>query len=437
MVFATSLLPAQSSSSTADNRPNQEGFLTWAKTQAVPLQTLESSRDDSDLQALKISIGEARVVALGEPAHGFHETLALRNRVFRFLVEQCGFNAIALEAGLAESHRIAAFISGGPGSAEQVAGDLTIGDPAVDDVELLRWMREYNASPGHARKVELYGMDMQLIGLPGATTPSHAALDQSLAYLDRADSASARRMRTALAPYVDRLSVAKYATLSVQEHDGLSAALDDLVALFEHQRPTLLTADSSAAYDWAYRNAIVARQTDRFVRAQPADTPGKIPPEAWRSMNARDASMAENVIWSLNRAGPQTRVLVYAHNVHIKNAPTEGGVWSAFARPPHATGQYLRLALGRDLVIVGTSVPPPTGVSLVDGLESGLSKVGWPCFFLDLRTAPSDSLAAAWLAARRPMEANQVTFMTLSPGTAFDALVFIDKVTPARRIKRE
>lgn len=433
-IFITSSVQAQPDLETPADPSGRQRFVKWAQTHAFPLQNSEVPRGDSDLQPLKSSIGGARVVALGEPAHGIHETLALRNRLFRFLVEHGGFNVIALEAGLAESHRIADFVAGGPGSAEQVAGDLTLGDPAVDDVELLRWMREYNASPGHPRKVKLYGMDMQLIGLPGATTPSHAALDQALAYLDRVDPAPARQTRAILAPYLDRLSVAKYASLSSLEHDGLSAALDDLIALFERQRPAFITVDSKAAYDWAYRNALVARQTDRLVRVQPPETPGKIPPEAWRTMNARDAAMAENVTWILEREGPQARVLVYAHNAHVKNAVTEGGVWSAFARPPNATGQYLRLALGHDLMIIGTSFAPAAAAPL-DGLDLALSEVGVPRFFLDLRTTPRDPLVTAWLTARRPMQANQVTFMTLSPSTAFDALLFIDGVTPARRIK--
>lgn len=48
-------------------------------------------------------IGKARVVALGEPMHGAHEPMAFRNRLIRFVVEQMGFTAVALESGFTES----------------------------------------------------------------------------------------------------------------------------------------------------------------------------------------------------------------------------------------------------------------------------------------------------------------------------------------------
>lgn len=57
-----------------------------------------------------------------------------------------------------------------------------------------------------------------------------------------------------------------------------------------------------------------------------------MPPGAWSAMSARDAAMADNVRWVLSREGPGGRVLVFAHNQHVKNAPTEGGVWISLER---------------------------------------------------------------------------------------------------------
>src|SRR4051794_10770729 len=63
----------------------EDGFAKWATTYAVPLTTVESESNDSDLLPLESAIGTARVVALGEPMHGAREPLAFRNRLFRFL----------------------------------------------------------------------------------------------------------------------------------------------------------------------------------------------------------------------------------------------------------------------------------------------------------------------------------------------------------------
>jgi hypothetical protein len=53
-------------------------------------------------------------------------------------------------------------------------------------------------------------------------------------------------------------------------------------------------------------------------------------------------------------------------------------------------------------------------------------------FVLDLRTARADPGAAAWLAGRRALRTNGETSVTLSPGAAFDALFYVDSLTPSR-----
>jgi len=427
MIAKPSLNYAQAMLSKSDIDSNSQSFVSWAKDHVQPLQNSDNATGTADLQPLKKILGKTRIVALGEPAHGLHETVAFRNRLFCFLVENCGFTTIVLEAGLAETRLAADFIAGKGGTAEAAVRKQTIGNPAPETIALLEWMRTYNSNPAHRVKLQIYGMDMQLIGFPGDTTPSHAALDQALAYLNHTDPPSGREMSTAFSPYLSRLSVAKYPLLSHQEHDKLSALLDDLIALFERQRIKFIDSSSKEAYDWGYRNAIVARQTDRMVRVMPPDQPGKIPPEAWRGMNARDAAMAENVAWILNNQHNGGKVLVYAHNGHVKNAPTTGGVWDAFAQAPNSTGQYLRSMFGNDLFIIGTSCNPSAKTAQPGSLDLALLNIGKPCFFLNLSAASGNAPVAKWLASRRPMEANTSSYINLSAGKAFDALVLLNR----------
>jgi erythromycin esterase len=99
-------------------------------------------------------------------------------------------------------------------------------------------------------------------------------------------------------------------------------------------------------------------------------------------------------------------------------------------------GVYLRSALFDDVVIVGTSsaanprglppfVPDPSSI------DAALARVGLPQFLLDLRGPHADRAATIWLAKRRTLRANFTTVLTLAPGKAFDALVYIDTLTPA------
>lgn len=417
---------AQPLDTKGDSLSTDQPFVNWAKEHAFPLQNSDNATGTLDLQPLRKMIGKARVVSLGEPAHGLHEPLVFRNRLFRFLVEECGFTTIVLEAGLAEARLAADFVAGGQATAHAAAGKLTIGRPAAETIELLQWMREYNAKPEHKRKVTFFGMDMQLKGFPKDTTPSHAALEEALAYLNQVDSSSATGMASALAPYWNRLSVANYPLLSAHEHDRLSARLDDLIALFERQRLKYIDISSKERYEWAYRNAVVARQTDRLARVLIVDPSGKILPEAWIAMNTRDAAMAENVLWILNQQIDGGKVLIYSHNGHAENAAMTGGVWDGFAQAPNSTGQYLRSILGKDLFIIGTSFAHALASAQPGSLDKTLLKVGKSRFLLDLRSAAGHPAVAAWLAIPRPMEANMMTYLKPVPSTAFDAILFIN-----------
>ncbi|WP_407425534.1 erythromycin esterase family protein [Arcticibacter sp.] len=419
---------AQASIEITDSSSNRR-FTNWARTNAFPIQNTDRAKGSADLEPLKKIIRNARIVALGEPAHGIHTLLALRNRMFRFLVENLGFTTIVLEAGFAESYVAADFIAGGPGTAQEAAAKLTIGSPSLENVALLQWMRHYNANPAHKHRLKFYGMDMQLRGFPGDTTPSHAAIDEALRYLRQVSPEDAVKLESAIVTYLPRLSVAKYPLLSSEEHNSLSATLDDLIALFERERINFINSSSKNKYEWAYRNAILARQTDRIVRVTSREQPGKISPDAWKAMNARDAAMTDNLIWILNSETERGKVLVVAHNAHVKNEVTTGGVWDSFAKPPNSMGQYLKSIFPKnDVFIIGSSCTPSLVEAHSTSLDRALLQVGKPRFILDLKPASRNPYVSAWLKMRRPMEANKVSYLMLCASDAFDGLLFINEI---------
>jgi erythromycin esterase len=416
---------------------NSDGFERWAAAHALRLAA-DSTSDLIDLRQLAPVIGQARVVALGEPAHGAHEPLAFRNRLFRYLVEELGFTAIAIESALPESRRIQDFVAGGAGDARKLAQEnLSWGFGAFrENDELILWMRAYNANPAHHRKIRFYGMDLRLGG-PTGTTPTPAPIETALSYLARVDSASSRRLRSRLRPLIARLPGTPASSFSQSQLDAMTAAIDDLIALLERERPAFVAATTQADYQWALRTAISARQGDRLFRIDTPDLPGGgIAPAAWRAVNARDAAMAENVHWALAQEGPDGRMLVFAHNAHVQNALTVGGIWDVFERPANAMGMYLRSTLGNDLVIIGTSSAAnarglPRASEDASSLDAALARVGTPHFLLDLRASRDDQAVSSWLGKPHALRANFNTLLSLSPGTAFDALVFVDTLTPA------
>jgi erythromycin esterase len=363
-----------------------------------------------------------------------HEPLAFRNRLFKFLVEQMGFTGIATESSFTGSRAISEFISGKSEIIPSI-GQL----PSAENQELLLWIRAYNADSGHAHKLRFYGIDLDLSGL-GNAYPSPTPIRAALGYAAETIPEAVAPLRVKLEPYLARLPGPgnKPPSFSIAEHDSLTGLIEDLIGLLERDRPKLIAASSKSAYDWAHRNAIVARQADQVFRVSPADVrPGQIPPEAWRAVEARDAAMADNVLWALDREGPSGHLLFIAHNAHVKSAPTQGGVWDVFEYPPNAVGEYLRESLGQDLVIIGMSAghtmhSSPTVHEPIESLDDALGAVGAAPFLLDLRTATPFSLAGKWLTAPKTLIANIDSFFVLSPRQSFDMVFYVEKLTPRR-----
>ena len=303
-------------------------------------------------------------------------------------------------------------------------------------------MRDYNANPAHRRKIRFYGFDISLGGW-GSAIPRPAPFEAALSLLSRADSASADRLRGVLLPVL-RLPDAP-PSLTTDELNVISTAVDELLSRLERNRPVLLVTTSAADYEWGHRNAVLSQQAIRMLRAMPRgmsqDFSAGLPASIWEPLETRDVSMAHNVRWILAQEGTAGRLLVFAHNGHVMNARYRGtGIVSVFAQPPNQLGVYLRSAFGGDLVIIGTSsAANGSGLSAATldttSLDASFARVGPRRFYLDLRSSRYSRDAREWLAQPRLLRANFGAFDLNVPPTAFDVIVFIDTLTPALAVR--
>lgn len=426
---------------TSDPTASSEAFVAWARSHAIPLKSDDpagSLRQTDDMAQVRNIVGTARIVALGEPAHGAHEPLAFRNRLFQYLVENLQFTAIALESGLCESKRVQEFVTGGAGDAAQIARDsISWGFGKFgENVELLRWIRAYNEDPKHPHKVNFYGIDM-CGGDEGGFPHARIALDNVLGYVRRIAPEWEPRPRRSVELLLNDFTDVRYRSLSRTQQDDFRAAIEELVRFFERNQASLIRDSSQAEYQWTHRNLIVAGQLERAFRIWPPDEPGKILPAGlYKVANIRDATMAEDVWWALQREGRAGRLLVFAHNAHIMNASVRGGIWDVFLRSPKTMGQHLRAMFGKNLLIIGASSQEnapgfPLATPDPGGIDETLAAVGIPHYLLDFRPGRLNPPVAAWLAQLHPLRTNFSTELLLRPVDAFDALVFTRRLTPA------
>ena len=447
-------------SSQAQQEESVDAFVAWAREYAIPIATIEPGRGFEDLQPLKDIVGSARVVGLGESVHAAHEFYRVRHRLLEFFVEELGFTAFAMETGFTEAVKINDYVLGRREEPESWKGNwFTWGFGYEEElIELVHWMRRYNEDPAHGRKLHFYGLDV-----PTLYSSPLTAIEGVWTYLEEVDPDYAASSRHTLLPLVEpflgqgggvrRVSFDKYKQLPEEAHAAYTAAIAELIARFETWRVYYIHRSSEEAYAWAYRQAVFSRQLDRgfrdlivfedLITGLPSDAdPPSVGGLRVERVSPRDAGMAENLMWALQREGPDGRIVVWAHNTHLQKSPM---LWRRGSMT--TLGEYAESMLGADYLSIGftysqgtpsgwvsyqteISKPSPPG-----SLDEGLGMVGLPLFLLDLRDAPREGPVHEWLNQEREQRGSALPPHQVNPAKAWDVLFHIDRISPARVYK--
>ena len=401
-------------------------FLPWADAQVRAL-------DDEGLLA---TIGDALIVAVGEPGHGAREPLELRNRIARLLAERGELGIVALETDILRACALDEYVQGGDGDAAEVAREglgYGFGDLA-DNVALLRWLREHNGRSQN--RVRLHGFD-----LPGGDplgTNRHAS---------EAPAAVARGLRRVAGPNASVLAD-EMDTLAVRFDPATArtACRDDaaqIAAQLDRVDAFLSTAnagrDKSAtvAIDTARLAASNTRGVFDFLRAWPqlpddlADLSTDTVARILEASGARDALMADNVAWLVDRLLPGQRLLMFAANGHVVADEHRGGLWVGHRGCGLPAGVHLRQRFSTDYrVLMTVSARPLFAAADADRqIDLAMAALGRPPALLALDGAPADAM----LDEPRSFGTNGPFAQVVVPRRAVDAIVSLARLTPAPR----
>jgi erythromycin esterase len=425
----------------------RDEFLTWARAHARPIPA--NGQAEGSWEGMRDIIGDARVVALGEPLHGFRGPLETRNQLCRYLVEKLGFTAVALETGLSASKQLSDYVAGRanvPDAALARAFSWGFGN-FEENLELLRWLRSHNATRPPGQRVRFYGVDLTGDVLPNASQ----ALEPVFAYLDRVDpglAASARKDFAALKPH---LGGEAYPKLPRADKDRVTARIADLVASLRVGRVAYAAAGSPDDYEWALRQAINAVQLDAQARSMPEDLlrqmqANQVEQTLVDAVNLREAAIADNLAWALDREGPRGRLLFFAHNTHVQrhaefaNLDERAAPMSRLAPSVNPAGLYLGSMVGREMVVIGTyfgaveGLPEEKETLGMDpnGVEALLGGYDVEAYAVDLRSLPGDGLLRDWMRAGQPARGGLSGERThrLAPARSFDAVIYVRRVVP-------
>jgi protein-L-isoaspartate(D-aspartate) O-methyltransferase len=398
--------------------------------------------DDPAMGALFDRFADARVVLLGEASHGTSEFYRARAAISRRLIEEHGFNIVAVEADWPDAASIDRFVRyravrDGDEQPFRRFPTWMWRNREVDG--FIRWLRGHNERRELAAMTGFYGLD--LYNLSGSI---RAVID----FLDEADPEAAQVARErygCLQPW--SRDPAGYGRMALSEgygrcEVGAVQMLRDLMS----RRMDCMGEDCEDWLDVA-ANARLIRNAEQYYRVMYYGSA-----ESW---NLRDTHMFETLCQLLDAKGPASKAIVWAHNSHIGNAAfTEMGQ----VREELNIGQLAKEKFGEKARLIGFGTHAGTVAaadnwdeamevmdvrpSLAGSYERACHDSGVERFLLDMRQGVNDEAAAALMEARlerfigviyRPQTERWSHYAQAVLPNQFDAWVWFDEtsaVTP-------
>ncbi len=163
---AVSLQPAADHSATPETTAIVNEGAAWLKQNAIPVSTVLAGQGFDDLAGLDKIIGDARIVALGEPTHGTREAFQMKHRLLEYLVEKKGFSIFSIEGNMPEAYALNDYIIDGKGDPKELIAGMYFWTWQTQEVlAMVEWMRAWNTSnpPSTGKpRLRFTGFDMQV-----------------------------------------------------------------------------------------------------------------------------------------------------------------------------------------------------------------------------------------------------------------------------------
>jgi erythromycin esterase-like protein len=301
----------------------------------------------TDYDGLLELVGDRRLVLLGEASHGTHEFYRERARITKRLIEEKGFNAVAVEADWPDAYRVNRYVMGQSSDADATSALADFERfPAWmwrnrDVVGFVEWLRARNDSHAHHQtKARFYGLDLYSL---------RASMDAVVAYLETVDPDAARDAR-------ERYSCFDHADAEGPRYGGAVAlhlrlpcekeVVDELVDL-RRRAHAILACDGWAAddeYFVAERNAELVRNAEEYYRQM-----YRAEVSSWNLRDCHMGATLEALVSHLEHQLGRARVVVWEHNSHVGDArATQMGEAGELN-----VGQLVRARWGTDSLLIG------------------------------------------------------------------------------------
>ncbi|WP_235336412.1 erythromycin esterase family protein [Pontibacter korlensis] len=268
-----------------------------------PLQT------EQDLDVLLQEIGDARIVLLGEASHGTSEYYTWRAAITKRLIQEKGFDFIAVEGEWADSYRVNQFIKG---EAQDSAAAVNLlkqynrwptwmwGNYEV--ASLVTWLNQYNQTVINTSKIGFFGLDVYCLW---------ESMTELMPYIQQNPSLvkAAQEVHQCFQPY--SADAMQYAQAVANADANCRAETNRLWREVQKLSKTSGEAKSEEQFV-AEQNALVAYNGERYYRTAVSSNTA--------SWNIRDQHMTQTLQRLLSFYGPGSKAIVWEHNTHVGDA---------------------------------------------------------------------------------------------------------------------
>lgn len=283
---------------------DEDEAISAIKQWAYPLQ------HQQNIDPLMKRIGDARIVMLGEASHGTSGYYTWRSYITQRLIQEKGFNFIAVEGDWPDCYRLNRYIKNYPEAGKNAIDVLrefnrwpTWMWANWEIVALAEWLYKYNKTISRDKKIGFYGLDVYSLW---------ESMNSIMNYLRKVDPKALEVAENAFRcfePYRQDEGQS-YARASQFVPELCEAEVIELLKEIQNRMPQYNT-DHENVFN-AEQNAIVAVNAEKYYRAMILGGP--------HSWNVRDRHMADTLERLLNFHGPESKAIVWEHNTHIGDA---------------------------------------------------------------------------------------------------------------------
>jgi erythromycin esterase len=396
-------------------------WLAWVRANHHPITAVQTFEGDTfaDLQFFKNVLGNRRLVQLGESGHGVAEFNHMKVRLIKFLHQQMGFDVIAFESGLYECHASNRVAS----SAAITMRSCIFGVWHTEEVRpLFEYIKETQQTD---RPLLIAGFDTQMSSSSGVATRA-AFFANLVRAIDPARAASVESTDLLHISGIYSGNAAGYARTNqarlTEFYGGLESFFQEHRARLEEAfGPELPRLGEKAAFSML-RYMEQLRTTGQPV-TDPAESGGAI----------RDFGMANNLTFVATDLYPGKKIMVWAHNFHIRHDNT------ATVSTQPTMGQWIRERFRDQLYTIGLYMDRGTAAqnnrvvysinpAPVDSMEWVMANSGSPTLFIDFLHQQRVAGNSWMFEPTQQREWGVNPPFRMIPRNQYDGVLFIDAV---------